>query len=127
MYLISISLYIHNIFKMAAVTVCYENFIINNILNFQPILINFALKLFVCKCQSLQIHLLLYLRFPLIIRPVPVFFVAGTKGQSRPYCYVIKKGRAIFLCKVHFINQPHLVENCLPNEEVENQLLHILR
>ena len=38
---------------------------INNILNSQPILIKFALKLFVCKCLSLQTHLLLDLRFPL--------------------------------------------------------------
>ena len=36
---------------------------INNILNSQPILIKFALKLFVCKCLSFQTHLLLDLRF----------------------------------------------------------------
>ena len=38
---------------------------INNILNSQPILIRFALKLFVCKCLSFQTHLLLDLRFTL--------------------------------------------------------------
>ena len=38
---------------------------INNILNSQPILTKFALKLFVCKCLSFQTHLLLELRFPL--------------------------------------------------------------
>ena len=35
---------------------------INNILNSQPILIKF-----VCKCLSFQTHLLLDLRFPLIV------------------------------------------------------------
>ena len=60
-----ISLASHYIFKIAAVTGCYENFI-DNILNSQPILIKFALKLFVCKCLSFQAHLLLDLRFPLI-------------------------------------------------------------
>ena len=39
---------------------------INNILNSQPILIKFALKLFVCKCLSFQTHLFLDLRFPFI-------------------------------------------------------------
>ena len=38
---------------------------ISNILNSQPILIKFALKLFVCKSLSFQTHLLLDLRFPL--------------------------------------------------------------
>ena len=38
---------------------------INNILNSQPILIKFALKLLVCKCLSFQTHLLLDLRLPL--------------------------------------------------------------
>ena len=38
---------------------------INNILNSQPILIKFALKLFVCKRLSFQTHLLLDLCFPL--------------------------------------------------------------
>ena len=37
---------------------------INNVLNSQPILIKFALKLFVCKCLSFQTHLLFDLRFP---------------------------------------------------------------
>ena len=59
-----ISLASHYIFKMAAVTGCYESFI-NNILNSQLILIKFALKLFMCKCLSFQTHLLLDLRFPL--------------------------------------------------------------
>ena len=40
---------------------------INNILNSQPILIKFALKLFVCKCLCFQTHLFLDLRFPLSI------------------------------------------------------------
>ena len=39
---------------------------INSILNSQPILIKFALKLSVCKCLSFQTHLFLDLRFPLI-------------------------------------------------------------
>ena len=38
---------------------------INKILNSQPILIRFALKLFVCKWLSFQAHLLLDLHFPL--------------------------------------------------------------
>ena len=38
---------------------------ISNILNSQPILIKFALKLFVCKCLNFQTHLLLDLHFPL--------------------------------------------------------------
>ena len=37
-----------------------------NILNSRPILIKFALKLFVCKCLSFKTHLLLDLRFPLM-------------------------------------------------------------
>ena len=60
-----IALASHIILKMAAVTGYYENFI-NNMLNSNPILIKFALKLFVCKCLSFQTHLLLGLRFPLI-------------------------------------------------------------
>ena len=36
---------------------------ISNIFNSQPILIKFALKLFVCKSLSVQAHLLLDLRF----------------------------------------------------------------
>ena len=40
---------------------------INNILNSQPILIKFALKLFLCKCLSFQTLLLLGLRFPLTL------------------------------------------------------------
>ena len=62
-----ISLASHYIFKRAAVTVCYETSFITNILNSQPILIKFALKLFVCKCLSFQTHLLLDLRFLLIL------------------------------------------------------------
>ena len=42
-----------------------NNSFIYNILNSQPILIKFALKLFVCKCLSFQTHLLLDLRFPI--------------------------------------------------------------
>ena len=38
---------------------------INKIINSQPILIRFALKLFVGKCLSFQLHLHLDLRFPL--------------------------------------------------------------
>ena len=37
---------------------------INNTLNYPPILIKFALKLFVCKYLSFKTHLLLGLRFP---------------------------------------------------------------
>ena len=40
---------------------------INNILNSHPIVIKFALKLFVCKCLSFQINLFPGLRFPLNI------------------------------------------------------------
>ena len=58
----------HYICKMAAMTGCYENF--NNILNSQPILIKFALKLFVCKCLSFQTHLLLDVRFSLTTRNI---------------------------------------------------------
>ena len=39
----------------------------NNILNSQPILIKFTLKLFVCKCVCFQTHSLLFLRFSLIL------------------------------------------------------------
>ena len=42
-------------------TSCMKSF-----LNFQPIWIKFALKLFVCKCLSFQTHLLLELGFLLI-------------------------------------------------------------
>ena len=53
------------IFKMAAVTgwVVMKTSFINNILNSQPILTKFALKLFVSKCLSFQTHLPLDLRF----------------------------------------------------------------
>ena len=56
MHLISISLYIQNGGMKTS--------FINNILNSQPFLIKFALKLFVCKYLSFQKHLLLDLRFP---------------------------------------------------------------
>ena len=59
-----ISLASHYIFKLAAVKYVMKTSFINNILNFQPILIKFALKLFVCECLSFQTHLLLDLRFP---------------------------------------------------------------
>ena len=36
---------------------------INNFLNSQPILIKFALKLFVCKCLSCKVYILICLRF----------------------------------------------------------------
>ena len=39
---------------------------IYTILNSQPIVIKFALKLFVCKCLSFHTHLLLDLRFSLM-------------------------------------------------------------
>ena len=52
---------------MAAVTGCYKTSFINKILNYQPLLIRFALKLFVCKLLSFQTHLLLDLRFPLMV------------------------------------------------------------
>ena len=64
-YILSISFASHYIFKMAAVTGCYETSFINSILNYQTILIKFALKLFVSKCLSFQIYLLIDLHFPL--------------------------------------------------------------
>ena len=63
---------------------------IYNILNSQQILIKFALKLFVRKCQSFQTHILLDLHFPLIILSrtkyncinLPV--LKGTVGKAVP-------------------------------------------
>ena len=75
------------IFKMAAVTGCYENFIYyrNNILNSQPILIKFALKLFVCKCLPFQTHLLLDLRFPLMISVHATFVIPSFGIRTNIY------------------------------------------
>ena len=60
-----ISLASHYIFKRQLWHDVMKTSFINNILNSQPILIKFTLKLFVCKCLSCQTHLLLALRFPL--------------------------------------------------------------
>ena len=57
---------------------------INNILNSQPILIKFALKLFVCKCLSVQTHLLLDLRFPLNIQ--------DSFASKETFSYVVLSG-----------------------------------
>ena len=61
-----ISLASHLLFKIVAVTGCYENPLINNFL--LPISTKFALKLFVCKCVSFQTHLRFSVRFPLSYR-----------------------------------------------------------
>ena len=63
-----------------------NNSFIYNILNSQPILIKFALKLFVCKCLSFQTHLLLDLRFPIkkiiminVLKFRQILFLLSTK------------------------------------------------
>ena len=94
------------IFKMAAVTGCYENFIINNILNSQPILIKFAQKLFVYKCLSFQTHLPLDLRFPLKYScfEIGIHCLHVTKcymyQRKIPYFFNLRNTRRIITCKL---------------------------
>ena len=66
-----------------------DRMFINSILNSQPILIKFALKLFVCKCLSFQRHLLLDPCFP-----------SRLLKFKRHLCYLIndreKEGRKVY-------------------------------
>ena len=61
----------------------------------QPILIKFALKLFVCKCLSFQTHLLLDLRFPLKLeismRPICLLMIFSTPYTTLPHNLVKDK------------------------------------
>ena len=63
---------------------------INNILYSQPILITFALKLFVCKYLSLLTHLLHALRLPLILN---VNHLALRKAETNR-----NKSRLLLVC-----------------------------
>ena len=64
---------------------------INNILYSQPILIKFALKLFVCKCLSFQTHFLLGLRFPLYVKNIILPFLDLKTLSAYYVCCIIFK------------------------------------
>ena len=61
---------------------------INNVLNSQPILSKFALKLAVCKCLSFKTHFLLDLRFPLNMSNVMYFRQTGKDSSMDLFSFI---------------------------------------